>query len=226
MKKLTRILLFSVLAVFLVGGTVSATPMLTLSDGINPMVTISDGAGLDSNPAAGAVTYIGAIGNWVINVSTGVTKPIIGQANYPILDLNSVNTTSGGAGVMTIAFSEKGFSLPDGLGGFSTAVGGTTNGTVQIDTYLDDVTNTELTLGTHLSQLGPFGPVAFSGSAVKEINPTDPFSLTLVATVTHAYGTNSSFDAELSPVPEPATMLLFGTGLLGIATLRRKIKKS
>ncbi|PKN69806.1 MAG: hypothetical protein CVU54_09055 [Deltaproteobacteria bacterium HGW-Deltaproteobacteria-12] len=39
------------------------------------------------------------------------------------------------------------------------------------------------------------------------------------------YTTGSLTISDVSSVPEPASMLLFGLGLLGLAGLRRKLKK-
>jgi len=58
----------------------------------------------------------------------------------------------------------------------------------------------------------------------------DFFSLTQVVQITHGASGNltrvTSFDANLRSVPEPGTILLIGTGLLGLAGLgRRRLRK-
>ena len=41
------------------------------------------------------------------------------------------------------------------------------------------------------------------------------------------YGDNiGGISLNVNPIPEPATMLLFGSGLIGLAGFRRKFKKS
>lgn len=226
MKKFSKILMFLVLAVFLMAGSASATPLLTLSDGSTTITVIDEGVGDASLGTAGVVSYNGAVGtNWMVNVTTGLTKPVIGGMNFPYLDLNSVNVSSGSAGTMNITFEEDGFYLPDTLPGFNTEIGGTTNGTVWLTSKYDDISPYDFAAGvTVLSSLGPLGTGAFSATDVKLANPIDPFALRLEATITHTgAGQITSFDASINPaVPEPATLLLLGSGLVGLAGIGRK----
>ncbi|SPD75018.1 hypothetical protein PITCH_A400053 [uncultured Desulfobacterium sp.] len=42
----------------------------------------------------------------------------------------------------------------------------------------------------------------------------------------HFYGTKITVDASTAPVPEPATILLIGSGLIGLARFRKKAQKA
>jgi hypothetical protein len=98
----------------------------------------------DSNPAEGAITYISAIGDWTVNVTTGLTKPILGSSTYPHLDLNSVNVSSSTAGKMLIAFYDNGFI---GDYPFVLRAGGTTFGAVEIQAWADGTEFAPVTYG-------------------------------------------------------------------------------
>jgi hypothetical protein len=178
-------------------------------------VTCDDGdPSCDLNPAAGVVAFSGSVGPFTINVTTAITEPALGSASFAILDLNSVNV-SGGAGSLTILASHTGYTgpLPGGFYPAQLNVGGTTTGTVSFAGYLDDG-NALFGTTSLLGALGPFGPGAFSGSVAGAAPATAPFSLTLVAEITHRVAGITSFDFEVRPrVAEPGMLSLFGIGL-------------
>ena len=198
-----------------------AAPTLELQSGAST-VTITDQGPGDSNPTVGAVTWIGSIGSFDVNVSTGLSDPVSGSPTSPNMDLNSVDH-SAGAGTLTVKFSDDGFSGAQPA--FEATIGGTTQGSIQYDTYID-TSNTLFGQGTLLTSISanssPFAGTDTSSTGA----PGGLYSLTQVVTITHSATGNTSFDATLQPVPEPMTVLLLGSGLAALGLIRRKRKSA
>lgn len=222
MKSFKKLLVVAMVALGVLIGVQSTSYAITLflSDGTSSVFAI-DGGLNDSNSVLGAVTFNGSLGGWTVNVTTGITYPALGSTSSPILDLNSVNVSSSGAGTLYIWASQTGYN-GGGPGAATFVAGGTTTGTLNFSSYFDN-TNSLWGTGGLIGTLA-FSSSPFSGSTSGSVSATGPFSLTTVATITHTGAGYTSFNATTT-VPEPSTMLLFGFGLLGLWGFGRKFKK-
>ena len=187
------------------------------NDGVAAL-TIYDLTGSDQNGAPGAITYSGAVGAFTVTVTTGVSKPLIGPAS---IDLNSIEV-SGAAGTLLVGLSDTDFVGE--YSAFTASYGGNTQGTLDLSFY-HDAGNTEFG-GSEFAQFShdfSTDGLSFSGSDFAGFSVAQPFSLSVMAEITHD-GPNkiTSFDALVTPVPLPAGGLLFLSAVPFVAWLKRK----
>ncbi len=210
-----------------------AIPTLYISDGTVPgTITVLDGGFGDSLAATpGAVLYAGGVGtNWVLTISTGLSKPVVGSGTSPELSLD-VSAVSIGAGTVTIWWSDDDFGP---LGNAHFVVGSSvsslaTGGSVTWSTYGDsgnaingnDGALAQSTLMSSMAVAAALNPAPQGGP--------EPFSYSLTAKIVITHGTGggtSNPDMALTSVPDGGTTLaLLGCSMLGLGGLRRKFSK-
>lgn len=227
------------LALLAGASTAAAGPILVLQQGAD-VVTVA--AGLGSN----TVTYMGAVGDYNVNFTVGVSSATPYEINMDLSSLD-MTTTGDGGNPLTITLSDADFSFPNQVGS-DVAVSGVVGGTVPGDssaTFQSWVNpgNTPLGFDALGDPVIPAGnlplympiaavtnggsaPVGFTASGQAGFTYAGPFSLFSQATVEIPSGSPSpiSFDLDVDPVPtpEPVSLTLFGTGLAGLAALRRR----
>jgi len=170
---------------------------------------------------AGVVTFSQSLGDFFINVTTGLSKPIL-TGGSPLMDLNTVNVQMwGGAHTLVIAFSDTDFDIYGGR--ITTTYGGTLNGTgasVEYSAYYD-AGNALFAQGT-LIGTGGSGSGAYSGYADGGWSPNGLYSVTEILTLTTGGG-QTVFSGDFAVnVPEPGTLALIGLALLGFAAAYRR----
>jgi hypothetical protein len=226
---------------------------LRLEDlGTGTGVVVTDGGAGDFNSLAGAITYSGPVNSFVVNVTTGISKPVIGGVNsYAELDLNSINVQVAYAGTLRITLEDSGYTLgPYGELSAVGAVGGTliamAGSTATFQSWVNP-DNLVPDLGPSVSYPGvlpsigatpaksvavwsdgpvTFGPGAFSSTDSESFVHSGPYALFTQATLNFTGPGIVSFDQHLSTVPEPTSLLLLGSGLAGLGLWGRRKKKS
>lgn len=213
---------------------------IELSDGTNTF-SCTDGAACEAGAPSvdGVMTFAQTVGSWLTSVTTGLSKPTVGSALLPSLQLTNVSVSGDfGSGVppLTIKLSEQGFTTPDALNAFDFSMTATLNGMAAIVSAYADNNNTLFGTGTLLGSSPTFqdpnpndnSAPAFLYNSQVAGSTVQPFSLTLIATLSNpALGVrNSSLSGTLNynPVPIPAAVWLLGSALAGMGVIGRRNK--
>jgi hypothetical protein len=125
---------------------------LRLTDGVTT-VTITDGGADDMNPAPDVITFLGALGSWNINVSSGFGSSTVGSGN---LDLFSASVATGGtASALSVLFAQTDNTLR--VPAYAMELGGTCTNIASIaySAYADDA-NDAFALSQLIGTVGPF----------------------------------------------------------------------
>jgi hypothetical protein len=193
----------------------------------NQVVTIVDNGWGDLDSTLGEMLYTGSLSGFLVNLTYAASN----SPAYPdpaSLTLLQMNLSSLTGGVLSLKVSENDYSAgPSGAVEFNGEVAGTLvgNGSVAVSQYVD-LTNLEFgTTGPAI--MGTFGPGAFI-SELSVVLPylTGPFALVQTALITLGPGSYTAIGINsIVHAPEPASMVLFGTGLVALAALARRMRR-
>ena len=208
-------------AIIAATGSAFAAAQLTISDGVTS-------ATLTDSDSDGIITFGSAFDSfWNILIITGETKPAIGTATSPQLDLNIQASSTAGAPNLTITLSDNNFGPTTGT--FSAKQTGSVVGGPGANMTFNTFYDAGNVVGAQTSPLTSTGSlVAPNYSSPLEVF-SGPFSrplysLTEVVTINGMANASGlyHFDSSLSLVPEPGTFSLLLAGVAAFGIWRRR----
>ena len=210
----------------------TSNPELMITDGATVLCGVAgQPAGCTGNTGNGSVTYSNAnFGGWNITIIAGASNSP-GETPFA-LDLTTlaVECAAASCSTLTVDLSDIGFTPTKETDtvGYSATDTGAAASTSESGYY--STTNNYFALTSLIGTVGPFvGAGAFAGHASGPGPTTSPYSFTLVNTFAACTGAGCasySSDSNITSIPEPASVALFGTVLVFCASRLRRRKAS
>jgi len=207
-----------------------ASAIFTISDGINPIISVADNAPGDEASGTGVIVVQTNVGVWNLAINIAVTKPLVGSASSPVMDIN-LQAFSTAGGMLSLTFSDNNFSAP--LGTVNSTITGYTvvgaPGMASYSVYGDPNNILEATtVPITLLPPAPLSPLAESATGTLDL--ATPFSLTENAVVTSGGPTvvnlDASFNFTPTSTPEPGIPALAALGVGGWFWLRMRNRRA